>query len=127
MANRKKGSAAPEAATGTEEQEVELTVGQKMSATLRKHRVGYQATKAASGHASLDNGDAIAQILRGLQPDAVVALAENVLQGFEKGELAERYAKLNQGQRRMNAGNLIRNAAKRGELKVKDVEKALGK
>jgi len=122
MSKATKGQAAPESAT---EEVVEMTVGQKMSATLRKHRVGYQATKAASGHASLDNGDAIAQILRGLQPDAVVKLAERVVQGYTEGELAERYAKLNQGQRRMNAGNLIRNAAKRGELKVADVKKAL--
>jgi hypothetical protein len=116
--------AAPVAAA--EETEVELTVGQVMASTLRKHRVGYTPVKSAAGKPSLDNGDAIAQALRGMEWSTVVALAESLLDGVEGGELAERYSHLNVGQRRMNAGNLIRNAIKRGELKVEEVVLATG-
>jgi hypothetical protein len=115
--------ATPEVAA---EEAVELTVGQVMASTLRKHRVGYTPVKSAAGKPSLDNGDAIAQALRGMEWSTVVALAESLLDGVEGGELAERYSHLNVGQRRMNAGNLIRNAIKRGELKVEEVVLATG-
>jgi hypothetical protein len=115
MSKKETAVVAPE---GNEEK-AELTVGQQMSATLRKHRGAYKATKAASGNKSLDNGDPIATMLRGLLPEQVVALAQAILvpnEGEAIPDLGAKYAHLNKGQRRMNAGNLIRNANKRGEL-----------
>jgi hypothetical protein len=115
MSKKDEGQATPEVATETPE----LTVGQQMSATLKKHRAGYKATKSASGNKSLDNGDPIATKLRGLAPEQVVALAQAILvpaEGETIPDLSAKYAHLNPGQRRMNAGNLIRNANKRGEL-----------
>ena len=124
--SKKTAGKTAQAPKGNEEQ-VELTVGQKMAQTLRKHRANYQPVKAYSGKPSLDNGGDLAVALRGLSPEAVIGLAERVLDGVDEGELAERYAARNPGQKRMNAGNLIRNAIKRNELTVKDVIKAIGK
>jgi hypothetical protein len=105
-----------------EEIAVELTVGQQMASTLRKHRVGYAVTKSYSGKPSLDNGGDLAVFLRGKTPQEVMELAERVLQGVNTGDLAKKYGKLNAGQKRMNAGNLLRNAMKRGEIKMKDLD-----
>jgi hypothetical protein len=111
-----------QASRDSKEEGQELTVGQRMASTLRKHRVKYEPVKAYSGKPSLDNADTVAKALRGKTPAEVMALAERVLQGVEKGELTKKYGHLNPGQQRMNAGNLIRNAVKRGELKVKDLK-----
>ena len=121
MEEQDKGSVAPEATT----EKAELTVGQQMSKTLKAHRGGYKATKAASGNKSLHCDDGVAKALIGLEAAQVVALAQAVLQAPEGETLpdfAERYAKLNKGQQRMNAGNLLRNANKRGELSLKAIK-----
>lgn len=86
-----------------------------MSATLLKYRERYQPTVAYSGRPSLNNGDAVAEFLAGKAPDEVLKAAEQIL-GLESGELQERYAKLNPGQQRMNGGNRIRAALKRGDI-----------
>ena len=112
-------AAAAQAATG-ETPAIVLTVQQKMSKTLAKHRAGYQKTKTASGGSSMDNGDAIATLLRGKTPAEVCALAEQLIPNCEA---TTKYAHLNAGQQRMNAGNLIRNAAKRGDIRKSAIEK----
>ena len=94
-----------------------------MSETLRKHRANYVHTDGYAG-LSINNGDDVASALRMFEPDRVVAIAEAAL-GFKKGELAKRYGKLNPGQRRMNAGNRIRAAIKRGDLTKTAFKKAL--
>ena len=91
-----------------------------MSSTLRKYRVRYQATTAYSGRASLNNGDAIAEFLEGMEPIDVMKAAEQIL-GLENGELVARYENLNPGQQRMNAGNRLRAALKRGDIKPEDL------
>jgi len=101
--------------------ESELTAGQKMSATLRKYRAGYETVRSASGKKSLDKGDPVAKALRAKTPKQVCELAEQLLHDCNA---VTKYAHLNLGQQRMNAGNLIRNAIKRGELKTADVVKA---
>ena len=86
-----------------------------MADTLRKARERYVKVKSAAGKNSMDNGDLVAKLLRDHGPAEVVALAERLL-GLDCGELAEKYALLNPGQKRMNAGNRIRGAIKRGEI-----------
>ena len=86
-----------------------------MSATLLQYRAKYQPTVAYSGRASLNNGDAVAEFLAGKTPDEVLKAAEKIL-GLDDGELQERYANLNPGQQRMNGGNRIRAALKRGDI-----------
>ena len=102
------------------EEEEELTQAQAMSRKLREARQRYEVTVAASGNASADNADVIAQALRGLEPKQVVAAAERIL-GMTEGELWAKYERLNPGQQRMNAGNRIRGAIKRGDVVADEV------
>ena len=89
--------------------------GGSMSETVAKYRLGYVKVVSYSGNNSLDNGDDVAEILRGMSPDETCALADKV---FEAPAFhhAERWQHLNAGSRRMNAGNRIRAAFKRGEV-----------
>ena len=95
-----------------------------MSKTIAKYREGYEPSISVSGRKSLNTGDEIAHLLVGLEPVAVMKAAEEVL-GLEDGELVMKYANLNRGQQRMNAGNRIRSAAKRGDITVEDVKKVV--
>lgn len=97
----------------------ELTVAQKMSKKLREARERYDATIAYSGNKSADNGDEVAQALRSLEPKQVVEAAERIL-GLSPGELWTKYEGLNPGQQRMNAGNRIRGAIRRGDVEPKE-------
>ena len=74
---------------------------------------------------SLNNGDDTAMTLKMLDPARVVAVAELVLPGINAGELAKRYAKLNPGMQRMNAGNRIRAAIKTGRITKTALKKAI--
>ena len=103
-----------------EPEEGELTQAQAMSRKLRKARQRYQTTTAYSGNASADNADQVATALRGLEPKQVVAAAERIL-GLTEGELWAKYESLNPGQQRMNAGNRIRGAIKRGDVVADEV------
>ena len=96
----------------------------KMSKTLDKYKSGYELSLCASGRKSLNTGDEVAHLLAGLEALEVIATAE-ILLGLESGELLERYTKLNNGSKRMNAGNLIRSAHKRGEISVNKIKKAI--
>lgn len=95
-----------------------------MASTLAKYRKGYQISVAASGRKSLNNGDELAKILEYKDHNEVMAIAERVLE-FRTGELAQRYDRLNNGQKRMNAGNRIRAALKRGDITIDDIKKAI--
>jgi len=95
-----------------------------MSSTMLKYRKAYEPSLSASGRKSLNSGDEIAHLLSGLEPRAVIAAAERLL-GLKINELWAKYANLNLGQQRMNAGNRIRGAVKRGDATVKDVKKAI--
>lgn len=95
----------------------------KMANTLNKYREKYEATVSHSGRLSLNNGDEVADLLAGLEPVAVITTAERLL-GLESGELVAKYDRLNNGQKRMNAGNRIRSAIKRGDYTVDDLKKA---
>ncbi len=94
------------------------------AATLRKYRVNYVHTDGYNG-LSINNGDTIADQLKMCEPTRVVRIAEAVLPGIKAGELAKRYAKLNPGMQRMNAGNRIRSAVKNGTVTATALKKAI--
>jgi hypothetical protein len=92
--------------SGIEEAEEEQDAS-PLARQMRKYRAGYTAGVNASGSKTLTTGDRLAEALLPLFPAGVCALADVVLQeapGFH----AARYAILNPGQQRMNAGNRIR-------------------
>lgn len=68
--------------------------------------------KTAGGNPSVDNGDALAEALRGADLDAVYAQAAKVL-GVPVADLRTKYAGLNPGMQRMNLGNRMRAAARK--------------
>ncbi len=102
------------------ENDYTATMGQELS----NRREDYFATVAASGKKSLNNGDTVANMLAGMEVDEVVSIAESLL-NLPEDELAMKYKNLNVGQRRMNAGNRIRAALRRGEISEKDITKAI--
>lgn len=95
-----------------------------MAETLQRYRGSYVACTSPTGRSSLRKNDQIAKLLEGQPPEAVVAIAERAL-GLEAGELWAKYEKLNPGQQRMNAGNRIRAAVKRGDLDTRGLEAAI--
>lgn len=87
----------------------------KMAKALAQARPHYTKAVASSGKKSLHNGDELATKLQGCEPEEVCLLADLVCQEVIGTHYA-RYAHLNQGQQRMNAGNKIRGRVKRGEI-----------
>lgn len=98
----------------------------KMSKILAKYRKNYKVTVSASGRKSLSKGDELAQLLEAMDVSQVMALAEEAL-GMEPGTLVEKYQTLNPGQKRMNSGNRLRAALKRGDVTIDDLKKLAGK
>lgn len=99
-------------------------VATKMSKTLSGHRKNYVNSRSHTGKFSQHCGDGLAELLSGTDPVTISRVAEQV-RDLKKGELTERYAHLNQGQIRMNSGNLIRGAIKDGFTTVDNVAKLL--
>lgn len=110
--------------TEAETTEVEGTPKRSKSEQLRAYKATYETTQLANGNLSMDNGDEVAQMLRGSSPEAVMRAAER-LKKLDDGTLATRYAERNNGAKRMNAGNVIRGCVKRGDATAKDVMAAL--
>lgn len=106
---------------GDDEEESEEAT---MSKILLKYRATYVKVVSNSGNASLNNGDEVAALLQGLSPDETCAVADHLF-GELPGTHFEKYAHLNNGSRRMNAGNRIRALIKRGEKSVADLEAAI--
>lgn len=94
-----------------------------MSNQLRRYRVRYVPTTAYSGRKSMNNADDVAVTLAGMTPKQVCDLAEKVC-GLPQGSLWAKYESLNPGQQRMNSGNRIRAAIKRGDVTTESVVKA---
>ena len=67
----------------------------------------YRKTTAASGRASVDNGDETAQLLRGKELDEVYIIASEITE-MSISELKGLYQHLNPGHQRMCLGNRIR-------------------
>lgn len=84
-----------------------------MAEQLAKARANYTKTKGKDGKVRTNNGDELATLLIDLSPDDVLTIAEHVRE-LEPGELHKRYGHLNQGQQRMNGGNMLRGFLKKG-------------
>lgn len=97
-----------------------------MAETLNNYRTAYEDTAAYSGRLSKHNGDDVAAILAGADPASVIRAAELIL-GLGKDELRKRYERLNPGQQRMNGGNRIRAAFKRGDCNLDQIVVAMTK
>jgi hypothetical protein len=104
--------------------EVEGTPKRSKSEQLRHYKPNYESYQLGNGNLSMDNGDDVAQILRGASPETVMRAAEK-LKGLEPGHLAERYKDRNNGAKRMNAGNVIRGCYKRGDKTVAEIRKVI--
>jgi hypothetical protein len=83
----------------------------KMAKQLSKYRETYVVGIAPSGRKSLHNGSVIALMLEGCTLDEVYTQTR-VLLGED---FTGRYAHLNQGSQRMNLGNRLRAAHKKGD------------
>jgi hypothetical protein len=89
-----------------------------MSEKLKKAREErYVVSVSASGNKSYYNGDDVAVLLEGKSAKEVCELADEFVP-MEGQTHMQRYAGLNEGATRMNAGNKLRGAVKRGELVV---------
>lgn len=90
-----------------------------LARTISKYRNRYEDAVKTHGNGPTSKtkicGDPLSKILIDREPHEVVLLAEAALK-LAPGELATRYAKLNPGQQRMNSGNRLRAAIKRGDL-----------
>lgn len=111
-----------------EAEEPEAEEGEKekptMSGQLNRYREKYSDAVSYAGKKSKVNGDEISLALLSLTPKQVMNAAEKVL-GLPENELVSRYASLNPGQQRMNAGNRIRAAVKRGDVTIESVRKVV--
>lgn len=78
------------------------------SEQMAKYKTSYESYQNSNdGSISQDCGDEVAQLLRSADPTVVVRAAE-IIRGFDPNTLLDRWAHLNRGSRRMNAGNMIR-------------------
>jgi hypothetical protein len=116
--------AAPETTNEATTEAVLVRPAKRKAETLRKYRATYERYQTASGELSLDNGDAVAQLLRATRLEVVLAAAD-VVAKKPAGFHAERYAARNNGAKRMNAGNVLRGAVKRGDATEEEVRAAV--
>jgi len=107
-------------AEDAEDAEDEESDPRAMTNVLGKYRDAYVDSMSISGNKTKHNGDVLAMALEGLTPKEVLCMAETLLD-FNQGELVERYAHLNKGQQRMNGGNRLRAALKRGDLTAEQI------
>lgn len=109
-----------------------------MSNTLNKYRKTYKATHTAKGNKSQSSKlSVVAELMEGYDHAYVAQIAASMLgltkadkkKGIEEDEqslwLYHAYSPLNNGQMRMNAGNRINAAIKRGDITREDVKHAM--
>lgn len=102
---------------GDEEEEDEKL---GMSGVLAKYRNTYTKVAKADGRVSMDKGDDVATALRDMDLGEVLALAD-IATKSPFGTHLMRYASLNVGSQRMNAGNRIRALVRKGEVVMQDL------
>lgn len=93
-----------------------------MTKHITPYREGYTTARTSTGRKTKICNDPLSIMLLALTPIEVITLAENLL---DRDGLKDKYQNLNEGQKRMNAGNLIRNAIKREEMTTEEVEDAI--
>lgn len=91
--------------------------GGRMAGILAKYRARYVPSVAASGKKSLHAGDTVAKALEYTELDYVYGVAADLL-SIPLEDLKSKYEHLNLGSQRMNLGNRLRAAYKRGEESV---------
>jgi len=96
----------------------EETAHSKMAEALRKARQHYTKALRPDGTPTAHCGDLIAKVLLESDPLEVCSFADSICEEAP-GHHAQRYAALNNGQKRMNSGNKIR-AAWRKALELGD-------
>lgn len=109
-----------------ESDEEELSDACKMAKALRDARTGYEKATTVLGKATMDSGDQLAIELRTMPLIGTMILSNMVVQPLLHGtgksyDAFKQYGHLNEGQRRMNSGNKIRGAIKRGETTIEEV------
>ena len=104
------------------ELEERTRIAKEMTATLNKHKPKYVVSKTAAGKRSMNNGDELAQAMSKLDHTQVAAVAQILLncEPLWVGDGSGKYDHLNNGQIRMNSGNRIRAAVKRGDISQED-------
>lgn len=85
-----------------------------MAGQLSKYRDKYEPSISSGGRKSLNNGDPLARFLSGMTAQQVMTLADKAL-GLGDGFCEAKYERLNEGAKRMNAGNRLRAAFKKYE------------
>ena len=95
-----------------------------MAKTLANYRERYVVSISASGRKSKACGDEVSQLLEGLSHLQVAQVADCVM-GESTGFHYAKYEHLNNGQIRMNSGNRVRAAIKRGDATTEDLEAIL--
>jgi hypothetical protein len=101
-----------------EDEEEEEAAHSKMAEALRKARQHYTKALRPDGTPTAHCGDLIAKVLLESDPLQVCSFADSICEEAP-GHHAQRYAALNNGQKRMNSGNKIR-AAWRKALELGD-------
>ena len=95
-------------------------IAKAMTSTLNRYKPKYtKVTKPGRKRKTQNNGDAIAMAMLPMEHEEVAIFATEVL-GLEEplwaGDGSGKYDHLNNGQVRMNSGNRIRQAIKRGDI-----------
>lgn len=101
---------------------VEEVATKTMSGTLNKYRANYVTTHTKRGNKSQSSEKSIAaKYFEGYDHGEVAHMAASLLGMVEFDGLYMQYKHLNNGQMRMNSGNKVNNAIKRGDLVEQDV------
>jgi hypothetical protein len=129
MGNQESKATAAQTESNTPEAtEAEAPKIRRMVDVLRKARGGYAATVAYNGKPSLHNGDDLATALAGISPRNAVRVAQAIADAADPTNAPDIWAKyemLNKGQQRMNSGNRIRAALKRGDTTLDAIATAI--
>ena len=102
----------------SKKQDLPKITGSTMARHLDLFKPKYVQTVSARGQKTLCNGDDLAIRLSSKTPAEVPELASKLL-GLD---LKTKYASLNPGQQRMNAGNRLRSALKKGNITMEQVK-----
>ena len=82
--------------------------GEAKEQTVGIDRGNYQKATSASGGASLNNGDLVANGIVGMEVDEIIQIATKMGVAKKDEDLSTKYSHLNVGMQRMNLGNRLR-------------------